>query len=88
MENNNLEHEIILTSRANLTVTGTSKVLSLKPDIIQLSTNMGDLQILGNKLELNKLDNINQRAEISGEINSLKYFETKGKQSIIRKIFK
>ena len=88
MENNNLESEIILNNRASMIVTGTNKIISLKPELIQLSTTLGDLQIVGNKLELTKLDNINLRAEISGEINSIKYFETKGKQSFIRKIFK
>jgi len=88
MENTNLENEIILTNRSTLSVSGTNKVISLKPELIQLSTSLGDLQIEGSKLELTKLDNVNLRAEISGEINSLKYLGAKTKQSLFRKIFK
>ena len=88
MENNNLESEIILSNRNSMIITGTNKVISLKPELIQLSTTLGDLQISGNKLELTKLDNVNLRAEICGEINSLIYFEPKVKQSFFRKIFK
>lgn len=88
MENNNLDNEIILSNRNSMTITGTNKIISLKPELIQLSTNLGNLQITGNKLELTKLDNVNLKAEICGKINSLVYFETKTKQSFFRKIFK
>lgn len=83
-----LENEQLLTlcNRAKLSVSGTNKIISLKTDLIQLSTVLGDLQISGNKLELLKLDN--SHAEILGEINSLKFLETKSKQSVFRKIFK
>ena len=85
---NNLENEIILQNRTHMTVSGTNKVISLKPDLIQLSTTLGDLQIVGNNLELTKLDNVNLRADITGEINSLRYLEARVKQSFFRKIFK
>ena len=85
---NNIESEIVLQNRSNITISGTTKIISLKPDLIQLSTTLGDLQIAGNNLELSKLDNVNLRADINGEINSLKYLEAKTKQSLFRKIFK
>lgn len=83
-----MESEIVLQNRSSLAISGTTKIISLKPDLIQLSTTLGDLQIAGNNLELSKLDNVNLRADIRGEINSLKYLEAKTKQSLFRKIFK
>jgi len=91
MENKNIEKEqlIILSNKKNLSVSGTNKIISLKPDLIQLSTNYGGLIIVGENLELIKLDNSTTRAEISGNINGLKFIsENKSKDSLFRKIFK
>lgn len=82
------EQLVVLSNRKNISISGTNKIISLKPDLIQLDTNFGNLLILGNKLELIKLDNSTTRAEISGEINSLKFTETKNKEPFFRKIFK
>lgn len=82
------EQLIVLSNKKNLSVSGTNKIISLKPDLIQLDTVFGGLQIVGTNLELIKLDNSTTRAEINGEINSLKFVEEKSKESIFRKIFK
>jgi hypothetical protein len=89
-ENTKQEKEqlIVLSNKKNLSVSGTNKIISLKPDLIQLNTVFGDLLILGSKLELVKLDNATTRAEISGEINSIKFTESKIKEPLFRKIFK
>lgn len=83
-----LEQLLTLSNRKNLLVTGTNKIVSLKPDLIQLETNFGGLQIFGNNLELIKLDNTTTCAEISGSINTLKFLNSKGKEPLLRKIFK
>lgn len=85
---NSKEQLIVLSNRKNLSISGTNKVLSLKPDLIQLDTVFGGLQIFGSNLELIKLDNTNTRAEINGEINSIKFVEDKNKEPFFRKIFK
>lgn len=82
------EQLIVLSNKKNLSVSGTNKVISLKPDLIQLNTVYGDLQIIGNNLELIKLDNTTTRAEISGNVNTIKFIETKSKEPLFRKIFK
>ena len=82
------EQLITLKNRENLQVSGTNKIVSLKPELIQLDTNMGGLQIFGNKLELIKLDNQNNIAEIKGTINNLKFINSKIKEPLLRKIFK
>lgn len=82
------EQLIVLSNKKNLSVSGTNKVISLKPDLIQLDTVYGGLQIIGENLELVKLDNTTTRAEINGNINSLKFIENKTKEPFLRKIFK
>ena len=84
----NKEQLIVLNNRSNLSVSGTNKIISLKPDLIQLNTNSGGLIITGQNLELIKLDNTSTRAEIAGNIDSLKFVETKSKEHFFRKIFK
>ena len=74
------EQLIVLSNRKNISVSGTNKIISLKPDLIQLETNFGGLQIIGNNLELIKLDNSTTRAEISGLISCLKFAEQKNKE--------
>lgn len=90
MENKqiNAEQTINLVNKKELSVSGTTKIISLKPNLIQLDTVFGGLIIDGENLELIKLDNQTNRAEIKGEINSLKFVESKGKQPFFRKIFK
>lgn len=89
MENKDTREQLlVLSNRKNLSVSGTNKIISLKPDLIQLDTNFGGLQIMGENLELVKLDNTTTRAEISGTINSLKFLQSKNKEPLLRKIFK
>lgn len=80
--------QLTLINRSNLTISGTNKIISIKPDLIQLDTNHGGIIISGNNLELSKLDNETTTAEILGQVNSIKYTERKDKESIFRKIFK
>ncbi len=82
------EQLIILSNKQNLSVSGTNKVISLKPDLIQLNTNFGGIIISGERLELVKLDNSTTRAEITGDINSIKFIEKAVKEPFFRKIFK
>lgn len=84
----NDEQLIVLSNRKNISISGTNRILSLKPELIQLDTNQGNIIIIGSELELIKLDNQTTRAEISGIINEFKFCEKKNKESLIRKIFK
>lgn len=92
MENKNNEkfnnQTLTLINRQSLTITGITKVISIKTDIIQLDSNNGGIIILGNNLELKKFDNDNSMAEINGLINNIKYLQGKEKESLFRKIFK
>lgn len=82
------EQLIVLSNKKNLSVSGTTKIISLKNDLIQLETNYGLLQVYGNSLELVKLDNTTTRAEICGQIDAIKFACEKNKEPFFRKIFK
>ena len=82
------EQTLTLTNKQNLSITGTKKVISLKPDLIQLDTVFGGLIIAGENLELIRLDNSSTRADIKGNVCQLKYIEGKTKEPLFRKIFK
>lgn len=89
MENKEIkEQTIILKNRQNLNISGTNKIISLKPDLIQLDTIYGGVIISGENLELIKLDSNSTQAEITGKINLLKFVEGASKTSFFRKIFK
>ena len=79
---------LTLINRESLTITGTNKIISIKPDLIQLDTNHGGVIIAGSNLELRSLDNETTLAEIFGNVHSIKYVQTREKESILRKIFK
>lgn len=89
MENNKNEEQIIvLTNRKSLKIGATKKIISLKPELIQLDTSLGGLIVAGSNLELVNLDNSSNQVDIIGNIDSLKFTEIKNKESIFRKIFK
>ena len=82
------EQLLILSNRQNLSITGIKKIISLKPELIQLDTNYNGVIISGNNLELIKLDNTTTRAEISGNIAEIRYLSQKIKEPLFRKLFK
>lgn len=82
------QQTIILQNKSQLSISGTNKIISLKPDLIQLDTVYGGIIITGSNLELIKLDNQSSTAEISGDVSSLKFAEAKSKEPFFRKIFK
>lgn len=82
------EQIINLINKQNLSISGTKKIISLNPNLIQLDTVFGGIIISGEKLELIKLDNDLNKAEIVGNVKSIKYVEGKSKEPFFRKIFK
>ncbi len=82
------EQLIVLSNKKNISISGTNKIISLKPELIQLDTVFGPLLIMGNNLELVKLDNTTTRAELNGNISEIKFIEPKKKEPLLRKIFK
>lgn len=77
--NNNLKHNITLTDRKELLVTGVKNIESFDSEEFLIETNLGFLHIKGTGLTLDKMDNENNELIIKGQINSLSYVNANGK---------
>ena len=90
-KNNNLksntEHSITLNNRKTLTITGVNKVISVKPGLLQLKSNSGDISISGQNIEVTKLDVEQHTIELTGRFDAIKYSENT-KTPLLKKIFK
>ena len=78
---------ITLTDRKQLSLTGVEKMISVKPDLLQLNTDFGTLQITGTAMEVSKLDLEEKVLEVKGVITSIKYLDDK-KAPLFKRIFK
>lgn len=84
-------HNINITSRKNINITGVKKIDNFDENEFLLETNMGYLLIKGEGLEIIKLDTYQGDVAIKGKIDSLSYTEStnkKQKESVISKLFK
>lgn len=88
---NNINHNITISERKTLVVSGVKKLESFDKKEFFLNSNMGYMLIKGEELELIKLDTIDGKLSIKGLINSINYLD-KGKkensESILSKLFK
>lgn len=82
-----LEHSLTLTNRKNLTITGVDKVVSVKPELLQLKSTDGDIAISGQNIEVTKLDVEQHTITLTGKFDNIKYFENT-KTPLLKKIFK
>ena len=84
-------HNLTLTERKNLVVTGVKKIDNFDSNEFMLETTMGYLRVGGSDLEIVKLDTYQGNVSIKGQVNSLSYSENstkKKEESIISKLFK
>lgn len=90
--NSNLKHDLSLTSRKELLVTGVKNIDSFDSEEFLVQTVLGFLHIKGSNLTLDKMDNENNELTIKGQIDSLSYVSNqKGKESkgnIFKKLLK
>ena len=71
--NSNLKHDLSLTSRKELLVTGVKNIDSFDSEEFLIQTVLGFLHIKGSNLTLDKMDNENNELVIKGQIDSLSY---------------
>lgn len=83
----NKEHNLCLKDRKILIISGVEKMISVKPDILQIDTNFGTMQVLGQNMEVSKLDLEQNNLEVKGVISSIKYLDDK-KLPLFKRIFK
>lgn len=84
-------HNISLTERKNLVVTGVKKIDNFDSNEFLIETTMGYLTVKGNDLEIIKLDTYQGNVSIKGQISSLTYSDSNSKnkeESFISKLFK
>ena len=91
--NGNLKHDLSLTNRKELSVSGVKNIESFDSEEFLIETNLGFLHIKGANLTLDKMDNENNELFIKGQINALSYVSNsqKGKESkgnIFKKLLK
>ncbi len=84
-----MPHNLILKDRSNLTVTGVTEVDSFDEVTVIAYTDMGELTIKGEELNINKLNTETGELLIEGRISSLSYLdEAPGSKSFFSKVFR
>ena len=67
------EHSLLLVGRAELTITGVTEVSRFEEDGVLLQTDMGELTVQGEQLQLKELSLDGGRVAVSGSISALIY---------------
>ncbi len=89
MEANNLSHAVKLIERKSIVINGIKRIINFDDKQFTLESNMGDIIIKGNSLEMIKLDTIDGNVSIKGNIDSIAYLDGgKNSESLINKLFK
>lgn len=86
-----LNHNINITERQNVQVSGVTKIDSFDNEEFLLETTAGPLGIKGKDLEIIKLDTYEGTIIIKGVIDAFSYFDTsksKKENSMIARLFK
>lgn len=83
--------EVKMIDRSNISLSGVNKIVSFDDEEFLLETTVGNLHLLGEGLELLKLDTNDGNVKIKGKINSFSYIDGKIKEkqeSVFNKLFK
>ena len=83
----NTDQTLTLINRKDLMITGVEKVVSIKPDLVQLKSSAGDIVINGQNIEVTKLDLEQRILNLTGKFDNIKYIEN-SKTPLLKKIFK
>ena len=81
-----LLHNVQLTNRNELFLTGIIEVISATENSIIAKTSFGPIVATGTGLKIKNLNNETHELLATGEINEIKY--SKGKKGLIKKLFK
>lgn len=89
METTNLNHIVKIVERKSIIISGIKRIVNFDDKQFTLESNMGDIIIKGNSLEMIKLDTIDGNVSIKGNIDSINYLDhAKSGESLITKLFK
>ena len=71
----NLPHDLTLSQRKKLTMTGALEVVSFDEHCAQIRTSLGTLVIQGQNLQLKQLTQEGGNVAVEGQIESLQYVQ-------------
>ncbi len=84
-------HEVKITDRSIISLTGINKISSFDEEEFLMESNMGIILLKGEGLEIIKLDTHDGNVKIKGKLNSYAYIENvkkKPEESLLSKLFK
>ena len=90
MDKNSSSQELKLVNRQTLSLSGVEKVFHFQEDRIKAKTNLGNLEIRGKDLFIEKLDLEQHELAVVGEIKSLIYLDqsTPESEGFLSKLFR
>ena len=88
METQSMNHVVKVVDRKSIVISGIKRIINFDDKQFALESNMGDILIKGESLEMIKLDTIYGNVSIKGSIDSFTYSNVKSNESLITKLFK
>ena len=89
--NNLVSHNVTISDRKNIMISGVKKIESFDNEEFLMETNMGYVLVKGSELEIIKLDTYQGNVSIKGKFNSLIYMDSTKKEKdegLFSKLFK
>ena len=89
--NNLVSHNVTISDRKNIMISGVKKIESFDNEEFLMETNMGYVLVKGSELEIIKLDTYQGNVSIKGKFNSLIYMDSTKKEKdegMLSKLFK
>lgn len=87
-QNVSMNHVVKMIDRKSIIISGIKKIINFDDKQFTMESNMGDVVVKGNSLEMIKLDTIDGNVSIKGSIDSIQYMNIKNNESLITKLFK
>ncbi len=91
IESTTFSHLVNINERKSITITGIKNIESFDSEEFILNSNLGTILLKGQNLEIIKLDTIEGKVSIKGDINSLAYVDNlkeNKEASLFSKLFK
>ena len=88
METQSMNHIVKMVDRKSIVISGIKRIINFDDKQFSLESNMGDIIIKGESLEMIKLDTIDGNVSIKGSIDSIIYSNVKTSESLITKLFR
>lgn len=83
-----MEHSLTIFEREKIEVTQAVEIISSTEKEIYVRLEKDILQIIGDKLKINKLIPEEKMLSVSGRVDGLKYISKLTKKSLFKKVFK